>query len=167
MKKLIIVLLIVFLCPACFPDTLTVEYLKHIQTGIENAKKNQARSNELILNSYKKSITQLDSAFDADIELYFSKKNIPSNKETVNWIISSRKGYSIARNLIHKNIINQIAFNTNSLNNLTSISKLSLEVKKKLESKNNVSKKFYEFINSIIPGSKNEIFNKKYDSKSN
>ena len=149
MKKYILIIFTLLIFTGCFPNSKTLSYLSTIKVGVENAKKNQGQLNAEILKAQQNKIIQLNNAFDADLKFYFASKPGASKDDILKWTLSARKGYSLAYQAIQSNIINQIKFESEANKNIELTLKLITDAKKQIENDSLVSKKFFEFLESL------------------
>lgn len=106
----------------CSPPSATLDLITVARTGLAGAKAEQAAQYELNLKQLNAQASALDSAFDADVKLAAagqikdpSGRPVPLSPE---WVISARKGYSAARDVLAQQMRNSQNAHGVNLDNL-------------------------------------------------
>lgn len=94
----------VSLLPGCATPTATVDLIGVAKKSLVAAVESQKETHELIVRQYQARQAALDVAFDADVRLAASGdlKNAEGQPIALSadWVISARKGYAAARDLL-------------------------------------------------------------------
>jgi len=107
-RTLLLILPMAFSLVGCAAPTATLELITVARKGILSAQESQAAQHAEIVERLKAQTAALDSAFDADVRLaaagQIAKPDGRPVELTVDWIISARKGYVAARDLLSEQI---------------------------------------------------------------
>ncbi len=102
----VLICLLIAACPlaGCSAPSATLDLITVARMGIKSASEAQAASHAELLQHYDAQAKSLDDAFDTDVRLIESGqiKDTEGNplKLDAEWIISARKGYAAARDVI-------------------------------------------------------------------
>lgn len=101
-------LFLVLLLPGCATPTATVDLIGVAKKSLASAATAQRQSHGLIVKQYQAQQAALDSAFDADVRMAAAGELKNAKGEPValsaGWVISARKGYTAARELLAEQI---------------------------------------------------------------
>jgi len=92
------------LLAGCSPPAASLDLITVARQGIASAKQSQQEQNQIIIRQFAAQQAALDAAFDADVRMVQSGglKNASDKPLTLtgDWVISARKGYTAARDII-------------------------------------------------------------------
>jgi len=103
-----LLLLIVSLMAGCSAPAATLDLMSVAQNAIYSAREDAEQRHGEIVRMLKAQVAGLDAAFDADVKLAASGQIRTSDGQvaqlTPDWVISARKGYIAARDLLGEQI---------------------------------------------------------------
>lgn len=115
-------LLVVVLLTGCNAPTATLELITVARKGINSAVEGEKRQHAEVVRQLEAQMAALDSAFDADVRLVAAGqiKNPEDNPVELSpeWVISARKGYTAARDLLSGQIQSTRTVHAKRLDNL-------------------------------------------------
>jgi len=107
-RTLPLISLVAFSLAGCAAPSATLDLITVARKGIASARESQAAQHAEIIERLKAQTAALDSAFDADVRLaaagQITKPDGRPVELSVDWIISARKGYVAARDLLAEQI---------------------------------------------------------------
>ncbi|MBN1942718.1 MAG: hypothetical protein JW849_05420 [Phycisphaerae bacterium] len=103
-----LVLFLAMLLPGCASPTATVDLIGVAKKSLAATATTQQQSHERLVGQYQAQQAALDAAFDADVRLAAAGQLKNARGEPVelsaDWIVSARKGYAVARDLLAEQI---------------------------------------------------------------
>ena len=134
-SAVLFVLVSVGLAGGCSAPTATLDLITVAQKGIHSAREDAQQQHAEIVRMLKTQAAALDSAFDADVRLAASGQIKKPSGEVVQftpeWVISARKGYTAARDLLADQIRSAETAHTIRRDNLN-VAEESLEMASQL-----------------------------------
>lgn len=120
--KVLCLCLLVSLLAGCGAPMATLDLMTVARQGLGSAEEAQIQQHEELLRQLKGQLAALDVAFDADVKLVGAGKIENASGQPVEltpqWVISARKGYTAARNLIGEKIRLTEAVHATRLDNI-------------------------------------------------
>ena len=119
---ILLLLVAVFLCGGCTAPTATVDLIAVGQAGLASAKESQLQNHDDLVKRYNAQLAALDAAFDSDVKLAAAGGIKDSKGEpivlTADWVISARRGYTAARNILTQQMQEIQTAHTTQLDNI-------------------------------------------------
>ena len=154
MKYKFLLLLAIICVPGCFDRNSDLELISIAQQGIVSAQRNNTKTHTQLINSYKLAKANLAIGFDNDVKLIEAGKILDSEGKPLGlnsqWIISSRKGYAKALEILDKSIEEENRFYIESLDNLSAASQALELIKKRILSSQKWESKTKLLISNIV-----------------
>ena len=114
--------LFAILLVGCGAPSATLDLITVARQGLASAQEAEIQHHEALLSQYGSQQAALDAAFDADVRLVAAGGIQNADGETVEltpeWIISARKGYAAARDMVGQNIRSTEAAHAVRIDNL-------------------------------------------------
>ena len=106
----------------CATPTATCDLIAIGRKGLASARTAEVQCHAEIIRHYQRQLASLDAAFDADVRMVAAGQLTDAEGKPVamsaEWVISARKGYAAARNLLAEQIQKNHAAHATELDNL-------------------------------------------------